>query len=133
MNQEIAKVLGPSHQLRVGTEIRVTPELSLRAGYNLITTEEDEMTLRKHSFSAGFGISRGSMFVDAAVRARFMPKEYYIPYAVDVIVKGGQARCEVLSTPSKWFGVTYKDDRPGVVAKFQELVDKGVYPTPLYK
>ena len=62
-----------------------------------------------------------------------LKKEYYIPYAVDVIVKGGQARCEVLSTPSKWFGVTYKDDRPGVVAKFQELVDKGVYPTPLYK
>ena len=62
-----------------------------------------------------------------------LKKEYYIPYAVDVIVKGGQARCEVLSTPSKWFGVTYKEDRPGVVAKFRELADKGVYPTPLYK
>ena len=62
-----------------------------------------------------------------------LKKEYYIPYAVDVIVKGGEACCEVLSTPSKWFGVTYKEDRPGVVAKFQELADKGVYPTPLYK
>ena len=62
-----------------------------------------------------------------------LKKEYYIPYAVDVIVKGGQARCEVLSTPSKWFGVTYKEDRPGVVAKFRELAEKGVYPTPLYK
>ena len=62
-----------------------------------------------------------------------LKKEYYIPYAVDVIVKGGEACCEVLSTPSKWFGVTYKEDRPGVVAKFQELADKGVYQTPLYK
>ena len=42
-------------------------------------------------------------------------------------------KCEVLSTDSHWFGVTYKEDRPGVVAKFQELVDKGVYPTPLWK
>ena len=59
-------------------------------------------------------------------------KEYYIPYAVDVIVKSGQGACEVLSTPSRWFGVTYKEDRPGVVAKFAELVEKGVYPSPLY-
>ena len=59
-------------------------------------------------------------------------KEFYIPYAVDVIVKGGQGSCEVLSTPSHWFGVTYKEDRPGVVAKFAELVEKGIYPSPLY-
>ena len=61
-----------------------------------------------------------------------LKKEYYIPYAVDCIVKGGQATCEVLSTPSHWFGVTYKDDRPGVVAKFAALVKEGVYPSPLY-
>ena len=59
-------------------------------------------------------------------------KEYYIPYAVDVIVKSGKGACEVLSTPSHWFGVTYKEDRPGVVAKFAELVAKGIYPSPLY-
>ena len=60
-------------------------------------------------------------------------KEFYIPYAVDVIVNGGEGSCEVLSTPSHWFGVTYKEDRPAVVAKFAELVAKGVYPSPLYK
>ena len=59
-------------------------------------------------------------------------KEYYIPYTVDVIVKGGQGVCEVLSTPSRWFGVTYKEDRPGVVAKFARLVEDGVYSSPLY-
>ena len=59
-------------------------------------------------------------------------KEYYIPYAVDCIIKGGQGACEVLSTPSHWFGVTFKEDRPGVVAKFAQLVADGVYPSPLY-
>ena len=59
-------------------------------------------------------------------------KEFYIPYVVDVIVKEGEGSCEVLSTPSRWFGVTYKEDRPGVVAKFAELVAKGIYPSPLY-
>ena len=58
-------------------------------------------------------------------------KEFYIPYVVDVIVKEGKGSCEVLSTPSRWFGVTYKEDRPGVVAKFAELVEKGIYPSPL--
>ena len=62
-----------------------------------------------------------------------LKKEYYIPYAVDCLMKDKDYRCEVLSTPSRWFGVTYKEDRPGVVAKFTELVDAGVYPTPLWK
>ncbi len=62
-----------------------------------------------------------------------LKKEYFIPYAVDILMKERGYKCEVLSTDSHWFGVTYKEDRPGVVAKFQELVDKGVYPTPLWK
>lgn len=60
-------------------------------------------------------------------------KEFYIPLAVDTMIKSKTAKCEILSTPSRWFGVTYKEDRPAVVAKFQELADKGIYPSPLYK
>ncbi len=59
--------------------------------------------------------------------------EFYIPYAIDCIIKEGTGKCELLATPSRWFGVTFKEDRPGVVAKFQEFADKGVYPSPLYK
>ena len=61
-----------------------------------------------------------------------LKKEYYIPYAIDCMIKDGSATTEVLSTPSSWFGVTYKEDRPAVVAKFAELVSEGVYPSPLY-
>jgi hypothetical protein len=49
------------------------------------------------------------------------------------MIQEGTAKCELVSTPSHWFGVTFKEDRPGVVAKFQEFADKGIYPTPLYK
>jgi bifunctional N-acetylglucosamine-1-phosphate-uridyltransferase/glucosamine-1-phosphate-acetyltransferase GlmU-like protein len=66
------------------------------------------------------------------INANELKKEYYIPFAVDCIVKSGQGACEVLSTPSHWFGVTFKEDRPGVVAKFASLVEEGVYPSPLY-
>ena len=50
-----------------------------------------------------------------------LKKEYYIPYAVDCMIKEGKGSCDVLSTPSRWFGVTFKEDRPGVVAKFKEF------------
>ncbi len=59
--------------------------------------------------------------------------EFYIPYVVDCMIKEGTGKTELLATPSRWFGVTFKEDRPGVVAKFQEFADKGIYPSPLYK
>lgn len=68
-----------------------------------------------------------------AAHSSELKSEYYIPYAVDCMIKSGQAKTDVLSTPSRWFGVTYKEDRPGVVAKFAEFAEQGVYPTPLYK
>lgn len=69
-------------------------------------------------------------FLDANINE--LKKEYYIPYAIDCMIKDGTGKCDVLSTPSHWFGVTFKEDRPGVVAKFAELVEEGVYPSPLY-
>lgn len=62
-----------------------------------------------------------------------LKKEFYIPFAIDHMINSGEGKCEVLVTPSHWFGVTFKEDRPAVVAKFQELADNGVYPAPLYK
>jgi hypothetical protein len=59
--------------------------------------------------------------------------EFYIPFVIDSIIKQGIGRCEMLSTSSRWFGVTFQEDRPGVVAKFQEFADQGIYPTPLYE
>ena len=84
-------------------------------------------------FTPDYFVKSASIFEDFLKKNIMEPKkEFYIPYAVDVIVKGGNGSCEVLSTPSHWFGVTFKEDRPGVVAKFAQLVKDGVYPSPLY-
>ena len=58
--------------------------------------------------------------------------EFFIPLVVDELIHSGQATCEVLDTTSKWFGVTYPEDRPETVAKIQKLVDEGVYPNKLF-
>ena len=62
-----------------------------------------------------------------------LKSEFYIPFVIDSLIKNGKGKCELLSTTSRWFGVTFKEDRPGVVAKFQEFADNGTYPSPLYK
>ena len=62
-----------------------------------------------------------------------MKSEFYIPTMVNHLINNGIAKVKVLDTTSKWFGVTYAEDRPDVVAKLQSLVDAGEYPTPLFK
>lgn len=58
--------------------------------------------------------------------------EFFIPSVVDKLVKNGEATVDVLDTASRWFGVTYPEDRPGVVAKLAELHEAGVYPDKLF-
>jgi hypothetical protein len=58
--------------------------------------------------------------------------EYFIPLMVNELINNGTARVKVLDTTSKWFGVTYADDRQSVVDKIQALVDAGEYPAKLF-
>lgn len=58
--------------------------------------------------------------------------EFLIPTVVDELVKENKASLKLLSTPSVWFGVTYKEDKPGVVASLKKLVDAGEYKEGLY-
>ncbi|MBR1719721.1 MAG: nucleotidyltransferase [Phocaeicola sp.] len=61
-----------------------------------------------------------------------LKSEFFIPLLVDKVINDGTATVEVLDTTSKWFGVTYPEDRPEVVAKLKALMDAGVYPEKLF-
>ena len=61
-----------------------------------------------------------------------LKSEFFIPLMVDKLINDGTATCEVLDTTSKWFGVTYPEDRPEVVAKFEKLGADGVYPEKMF-
>ncbi|MCR5527108.1 MAG: nucleotidyltransferase [Lachnospiraceae bacterium] len=58
--------------------------------------------------------------------------ECYLPSVVDHLIKANQATAEVLTSNDKWFGVTYKEDKPDVMASIQKLKDAGVYPEKLW-
>ena len=58
--------------------------------------------------------------------------EYLLPTIVDNLLQEGVAKVKVLPTDDHWFGVTYKEDKPAVVAAIGKLIADGVYPTPLF-
>ena len=62
-----------------------------------------------------------------------LTSEFYIPYVVNRLISTGKVQCKVLSTPDKWFGVTFREDREMVVESLAKLVAQGKYPTPLFK
>ncbi len=63
---------------------------------------------------------------------KFLDKEFFIPLCIDTLIHNGEATVKVLDTDSKWFGVTYAADRPGVVEKFAQLHTDGTYPERLF-
>ena len=58
--------------------------------------------------------------------------ECYLPIEVDTLLKEDRATVQVLSSKDKWFGVTYKEDKPYVTESIQKLKDAGVYPDVLW-
>jgi UTP-glucose-1-phosphate uridylyltransferase len=57
--------------------------------------------------------------------------EFYIPTAVNDIIRARRARVKMLHTPDSWFGVTYREDRPFVVKYIRELIARKIYPEKL--
>ena len=68
-------------------------------------------------------------FIDFLNKNVDVPKaEFPIPPCIEPLVQDGEVTVKVLDTDSRWFGVTYSADRPGVVEKFAELHANGEYP-----
>ena len=61
-----------------------------------------------------------------------LKSEFFIPLMVNKVISEGTATMRVLKTTSNWFGVTYKEDKPQLVAKIEELIEAGVYPRNLW-
>lgn len=58
--------------------------------------------------------------------------EYLLPSIIDRCIREGRASVRVLETKDRWFGVTYKEDKPAVTASIRKLIDAGIYPEKLF-
>jgi len=58
--------------------------------------------------------------------------EFYLPQVASFMIQENIGKIKRISTPEKWFGVTYPQDKPLVISKLKELTDAGVYPVNLW-
>ena len=77
-------------------------------------------------------LSRFPAFLDKALAENSIKAEYFLPSVVEQLIRGGKARVRVLLSEDKWYGVTYREDKPTVVAALADKTKAGLYPDELW-
>lgn len=72
-------------------------------------------------------------FLDRGLEENPMKCEYFLPAVVSKLLAEEKAAVAVLKSADKWYGVTYKEDKPVVVAAIQKMKDEGLYPENLWE
>ena len=62
-----------------------------------------------------------------------MKCEFLLPTTVGHMVEAGRCSVKVLTSPDNWYGVTYAEDKPKVVAALKALTESGRYPDGLWE
>lgn len=72
-------------------------------------------------------------FLDEGLKVNPMKCEYFLPAVVSDLLGEGRAAVAVLKSADKWYGVTYKEDKPVVMAAIKKMKEDGVYPAHLWE
>lgn len=103
-------------------------------GAPLVLPESTVVSMNFWGFTPLYFERARAAFAEFLRRRGQDPKaEMYIPLVVNEMVQQGQATVAVLPTTARWFGVTYREDKPRVMAELEALVRAGEYPRSLWK
>ena len=72
--------------------------------------------------------ARFSRFLDENLEKNPLKCEYFLPFVVDELLEEKKAVVKVMKSMDRWYGVTYKEDKPVVMAAIQKMKDEGLYP-----
>ena len=78
------------------------------------------------------GEARFPEFLDRILAENPEKGEFYLPLLVSRLIGEGKAQVQVLPSEDKWYGVTYREDKPGVVAALADMTARGLYPENLW-
>jgi hypothetical protein len=96
-------------------------------------SEDSLVSMNYLCFAPGFIDLCESQFHEFLDKHKNEPKaEFFIPTATKYFIESGKGNVKVIPTSAKWFGVTYKEDAPGVQASINALVEAGEYPASLW-
>ena len=76
--------------------------------------------------------ARFPAFLDKALAENPLKGEYFLPSVVDQLIREGRAEVQVLPSEDKWYGVTYREDKPAVTAAIAAMTEGGLYPEELW-
>lgn len=126
-------------------KIHETPEISRREDGVIRATENGEdheipegtlVSMNCFGFTPSYVDELDKRFPEALegiLKTNPIKGEFYVPLVVGDLVNEGKAKVRILDSADKWFGVTYKEDRPGVVAAMKKKTEEGLYPAALWK
>ena len=126
---------------------QITERTKIEQGPPLRFTEDDGQTwtqlpedtivsLNLWGFNRSFldeALARFPAFLDRALAENPEKGEYFLPTVVSQLIGEGRARVKVLRSHDKWYGVTYREDKPAVVAAIAEKTASGLYPDRLWE
>lgn len=72
-------------------------------------------------------------FLDNGLEENPEKCEYFLPAVVSELLEEDKATVAVLASADKWYGMTYKEDKPVVMAAIQKMKDEGIYPRNLWE
>ena len=72
-------------------------------------------------------------FLEEGIKVNPMKCEYFLPAVVSRLLAEDRATVSVLKSQDKWYGITYKEDKPVIVEALQKMKDRGIYPQNLWK
>ncbi|MCD7882278.1 MAG: nucleotidyltransferase [Lachnospiraceae bacterium] len=118
-----------------------------KQGQNIIWMEDDGVTT--HPLAADTTVSlnmwgfsadilthlkeRFRAFLEENLEKNPLKCEYFLPFVVDELLAEEKAAVKVERTPDKWYGVTYKEDKPMLMAAIQSMKEQGIYPQKLWE
>ena len=139
-NGSVSRGIGTTDSHCYLVSVKEHHEIKEHQGQIYFKDEEGTHLLTSNSVSMNFWGFYPGIFgeLDEQFR-RFITKnienagaEFYIPSVVDELVRSGKSRVLVLKTNARWFGVTYQEDKPLIIEGVKSMINKDLYPTPLW-
>ena len=111
----------------------IMSEKGMRSDRKIVLSGKEPVSMNVWGFTPDLFFYLESMFIEFLEKeGKELKSEYLIPSVVNTLIQSGQKSVQTLHSSAKWFGVTYKEDKPYVTEQIKKLIDNGNYPKKLF-
>ncbi len=105
----------------------------MKSDRKIVLSGKEPVSMNVWGFTPDLFFYLESMFIEFLEKeGKELKSEYLIPSVVNTLIQSDQKSVQTLHSSAKWFGVTYKEDKPYVIEQIKKLIDNGNYPKKLF-